>query len=171
MGVKTGSRLCRIARDGAGLPARPPEMDAMLRILGSPKKLCNGWTRREMLRAGGLGLFGLGLNPRDPRHHPFVGSVVDFLSRKAGRVKAAEVPCNIALPFPFSSQRVGEVARAGPYAAYLGSAHNPIWTSFHGTATRKIVKILQEQRLEVLEPYVGITPDSRFELATATDLP
>src|SRR5207249_743496 len=33
----------------------------MLRILGSPKKLCNGWTRREMLWAGGLGMFGLGL--------------------------------------------------------------------------------------------------------------
>ena len=25
----------------------------MLRILGSPKRLCEGWTRREMLRAGG----------------------------------------------------------------------------------------------------------------------
>ena len=34
----------------------------MLRILGSPKKLCSGWTRREMLWAGGLGLFGLGLS-------------------------------------------------------------------------------------------------------------
>ena len=34
----------------------------MLRILGSPTKLCDGWTRREMLRAGGLSLFGLGLS-------------------------------------------------------------------------------------------------------------
>src|SRR5438270_9397267 len=34
----------------------------MLRILGSRKQLCGGWTRREMLRAGGLGLFGLGLS-------------------------------------------------------------------------------------------------------------
>src|SRR6516225_6858853 len=33
----------------------------MLRILGSPKNFCDGWTRREMLWAGGLGLFGLGL--------------------------------------------------------------------------------------------------------------
>src|SRR5688572_10867604 len=33
----------------------------MLRVLGSPKKLCNGLTRREMLHAGGLGLFGLSL--------------------------------------------------------------------------------------------------------------
>src|SRR5947209_12050376 len=232
----------------------------MLRILGSPKKLCSGWTRREMLWAGGLGLFGLGLsdvlrlsalqaagteqrtaksfgrakscillylygspsqietfdmkpdappeirgefkpirsrlpgcdvcellphtarimdrvtvvrslthpypihgvayaltgttridipmelNPHDSRHQPFVGSVVDYLARQARKGKAPAVPSNIALPFPFSSQRVGEVARAGPYAAYLGSAYNPIWTEFHGKATRTIVKTLQEQR-------------------------
>src|SRR5438874_7896223 len=34
----------------------------MLRILGSPKRLCDGLTRRDMLWAGGLGLFGLGLS-------------------------------------------------------------------------------------------------------------
>ncbi len=32
----------------------------MLRILGSSRRLCDGWTRRELLRAGGLSLFGLG---------------------------------------------------------------------------------------------------------------
>src|SRR5262249_37405654 len=32
----------------------------MLRILGSPKRLCDGFTRRELLLAGGLGL-GLGM--------------------------------------------------------------------------------------------------------------
>src|SRR4051794_19661650 len=202
----------------------------MLRILGSPKQLCNTWTRREMLWAGGLGLFGLGLsdflrlqeaqassqpqqksfgrakscillylygapsqlelcdmkpdapaeirgelrpirstlpgcdacelmpnvagvldkmtvvrsmthpfplhgvayattgvpqidvpmelNPRDGRHWPFVGSVVDYLERRdqlAGRSgdrpTTGRVPTNVALPFPFSSQRVGEVPR------------------------------------------------------------
>jgi hypothetical protein len=31
----------------------------MLRVLGSAKRLCDGLTRREMLLAGGLGLFGL----------------------------------------------------------------------------------------------------------------
>src|SRR5262249_23966804 len=33
----------------------------MLRILGSPKRFCDGMTRRDMLWAGGLGMFGLGL--------------------------------------------------------------------------------------------------------------
>jgi hypothetical protein len=255
----------------------------MLRILGSPKKLCGGWTRREMLWAGGLGLFGLGLpdylrlseaqanetansppsrsgkakscillylygapsqletfdpkpdapveirgelksirsnapgmdvcellpnvarvmdratvirslthpypihgvayaltgtptielpmelNPHDGRHWPFIGSVVDYLGRKNG--KRPEVPTNLALPFPFSSQRVGEVARAGPYASFLGSAHNPIYTTFQGKASRSVLKTLQEQKIDVADPYLGITPESRFEVASATSLP
>src|SRR6185312_13533991 len=33
----------------------------MLRILGSPKNLCGGMTRRDWLRIGGLGLAGLTL--------------------------------------------------------------------------------------------------------------
>src|SRR5688572_11370546 len=33
----------------------------MLRFLGNPKRLCDGLTRRDLLHAGGLGLFGLGL--------------------------------------------------------------------------------------------------------------
>lgn len=257
----------------------------MLRVLGSSRKLCGGWTRRELLTVGGLSFFGLGLsdyfrlgslqaaghdqalarsfgkakscillflygspsqlelcdmkpdapaeirgelkpirsslpgldvcelmpnaakvmdrvtvvrsmthpypihgvayaltgaaqielnmelNPRDSRHWPFVGSVVDYLGRRdrKGR-RHSDVPDNIALPFPFSSQRVGEVARAGPYAAFLGGAHNPVWTTFQGRATRKIVKTLAAQQLDVEEPYVGITPESRFELTGATDL-
>jgi hypothetical protein len=257
----------------------------VLRILGSPKRLCEGWTRREMLRAGGLGLLGLNLpdffrlsevqanqprhaaptkhfgraksvilihlygahsqletfdpkpaapaeirgelksipsavpgldvcellpnlarvtdrvtvirsmthpyplhgvafattgvpaidvpmelNPRDPRHWPYIGSVVDFLERR-GSKRPREVPTNLFLPWPFSTRRVGEVARAGPYAAFLGSAYNPLWCEFKGEATRKVVKVLNQQQVEFAEPYMGITPDGRFELATATDLP
>src|SRR5262249_40838870 len=33
----------------------------MLRILGSQKRFCDGLSRRDMLWAGGLGMFGLGL--------------------------------------------------------------------------------------------------------------
>jgi len=112
------------------------------------------------------------LNPRDGRHWPFIGSVVDYVTRNGPRTRRRReaVPDNIALPFPFSSQRVGEVPRAGPYAAFLGNAYNPIWTEFRGQATRRIVKTLAEQRLDVLEPYVGISPESRFELVSATRL-
>ena len=252
----------------------------MLRILGSPKKLCTGWTRREMLRAGGLGMLGLGLgdylrlsaaqaaadrscgrakacillylygahsqletfdmkpdapveirgelksirstlpgcdvcellpslarvmdkvtvvrsmshphpihgvayaltgvpqidipmelNPRDGRHWPFLGSVVDYVGRNGKRGGRREVPDNIALPFPFSSRRVGEVPRAGPYAAFLGGAYNPVWTDFDGKASRTVVKTLQDQRIDCPDPYLGITPESRFRLAPETELP
>jgi hypothetical protein len=81
------------------------------------------------------------------------------------------VPDNIVLPFPFSSQRVGEVPRAGPYAAFLGSAYNPIWTEFHGQATRSVVKTLQDNKQDVWDPYLGISTAGRFELASATQLP
>jgi hypothetical protein len=256
----------------------------MLQILGSPKRLCNGLTRREMLVAGGLSLLGVGLgdyfrlaaaqaqphaprprsfgrakscillylygspsqleladpkpdapleirgelqsirsrlpgcdvcellphmaqvtdrmtvvrsmthpypihgvayattgtptidipmelNPRDGRHWPFVGSVVDYLERQGHARRAGAVPHNIALPFPFSSRRIGEVPRAGPYGAFLGNAYNPLWTEFNGEATRHIVKTLQDQHLDVAEPYVGITPASGFVLASATQMP
>ncbi len=257
----------------------------MLRVLGSPKKLCNGVTRRDMLVAGGLSVFGLGLsdyfrltqarassgerpssfarakacillylygspsqlelcdmkpdapaeirgelgsirsnlvgcdvcellphtaqimdrltvvrsmthpypihgvayattgvpaidipmelNPRDARHWPFIGSVVDYLGRQnpspspSGR---GSIPDNIALPFHMSSRRVGEVPRAGPYAAFLGNVYNPLWTEFRGQANKIFVKTLQDQTWEGPEPYVGITPESRFELAGATEL-
>jgi hypothetical protein len=109
------------------------------------------------------------LNPRDARHWPFIGSIVSYLERR----RRGEVPSNLALPFPMSSQRVGEVPRAGPYAAFLGNTYDPIWTSFDGRATRSVVKTLQDQRLEIHDPYLGITPESRFLLSptdTATDL-
>jgi hypothetical protein len=108
------------------------------------------------------------LAPRDSRHWPFVGSVVDYVLGQERQRRPGDVPHNIALPFHFSSERVGEVPRAGPYGAFLGNAYNPLWTEFRGTATRNAVKTLQDQRFDGPEPYVGISPESRFELAQST---
>ena len=110
------------------------------------------------------------LSPRDGRHFPYIGSVVDYLDRRQ-HPKPRPVPCNIALPFPFSSQRVGEVARAGPYAAFLGGAYNPIWTKFKGEANRRTTKTLAQQTIDVAEPYMGITAGSRFDLTENRNLP
>src|SRR5215470_5128 len=45
------------------------------------------------------------LNPRDGRHWPFIGSAVEYLT--AGKsARRDPVPTNVALPWPFSSQRV-----------------------------------------------------------------
>jgi hypothetical protein len=113
------------------------------------------------------------LAPHDPRHWPFFGSVVDYLEAQAvqaGRAPRREIPANVALPFPFSSQRVGEVPRAGPYAAFLGNEYDPIWTSFSGRGTRGHRKTLQQMVYEDNDPYMGTSPDAYFEIPTATSL-
>src|SRR5688572_17538224 len=58
---------------------------------------------------------GMELSPHDARHWPFIGSTVSYLEQRKNPASARKaVPDNIALPFPFSSQRTGEVQRAGP---------------------------------------------------------
>lgn len=111
------------------------------------------------------------LSPRDPLHWPFIGSVVDHVDgtradRSAGR--GAEVPRNLVLPWAFSSQRVGEVPRAGPYGGFLGQAYDPVCTEFVGKGTREATKTLLQMKWDDLEPYRGITPDSRFRLGSAS---
>ncbi len=240
----------------------------MLRILGSARRLCDGWTRREMLRAGGLSAFGLGwadllrlqqaqgsapatrpgraracillylygapsqletfdlkpdapaevrsqfrpiatsvpgvqicehlprtarlmhlttlvrslshpynihsaaytltgtpttdipmeLNPRDARHWPFFGSVLDYLqARRPGARR--DVPVNVALPWRFSS-RSEPFRRGGPFGGFLGAGFDPLWAEFEGEAPRT-------------DPYRGITARGRFQFGppgTAVDL-
>src|SRR5262245_8174080 len=118
------------------------------------------------------------LSPRDSRHWPFVGSVIDYLDaqRKAAGAGStnltsrSSLPGNIVLPFPFSSQRVGEVPRAGPYAAFLGGQYDPVFTRFIGKATRGLTKKLTDKKFEENDPYMGTTPDSYFEVPSATHL-
>jgi hypothetical protein len=115
------------------------------------------------------------LNPRDPSHWPYIGSVVDHVDttgrRRAGAGRQRpEVPRNLVLPWAFSSQRIGEVARAGPYSGFLGQAWDPTFTEFTGKATKVARKTLLDKNWEDLEPYRGITPESRFRLGAVGDL-
>ena len=111
------------------------------------------------------------LSPRDSRHWPFFGSVVDYCqSHETARGDTAEVPANMALPFPMSSRRIGEVPRAGPYAAFLGSAYHPVWTEFVGQATKGRTKTLAEKTFDGHDPYMGISPDSYFTVPAVTGL-
>jgi hypothetical protein len=113
------------------------------------------------------------LSPRDPNHWPFIGSVVDYIDGRSGRSHAGisgTLPRNLVLPWAFSSRRVGEVARAGPYAAFLGRAYDPICSEFVGAGTKTARKTLLEQTWDDLEPYRGITPGSRFQLGSVTTL-
>ena len=113
------------------------------------------------------------LNPRDPRSWPFFGSVVDYvesLRERSGQTPRRTVPANIALPFKFSSRRVGEVPRAGPYATFLGAEFDPVWTDYVGTATKGLAKTLANQRFDDNDPYIGLSPDSHFFVPAATNL-
>lgn len=109
------------------------------------------------------------LSPHDPRHWPYFGSVVEYVEDKK-RAHQPAVPSNMALPFKFSTKRVGEVHRAGPYAAFLGSQYDPLWADFIGTATKGITKTLRDMTYTQNDPYIGIADDSYFVVPSASSL-
>ncbi len=111
------------------------------------------------------------LAPRDPRHWPFIGSVVDHVDERRAPGAVPDVPRNLFLPWPMSTQRIGEVARAGPYGGFLGASYDPVWTEFVGKGSVTARKTLAEKTWEDVEPYRGVTPESRFRLSTVTNLP
>ncbi|MFN0197465.1 MAG: DUF1501 domain-containing protein [Planctomycetaceae bacterium] len=114
---------------------------------------------------------GMELRPDDVNHHPYFGSVVEFVDRQQRKGAMGDFPQNVALPFSFSSQRVGEVFRAGPYAAFLGKPYNPIWTEFVGKSSRSVMKKLGEKQLDCHDPYVGCIPDSHFQMSSTDSQP
>jgi hypothetical protein len=253
----------------------------MLRLLGSPRTLCDGVTRREFLHVGGLGAFGLGLadllrlerarattstaiprgtakacillfpygsppqhetfdpkqdapaeiqgemkamatsvpglrigdhlpriarvmdrvtvvrsmthpypehgvayavsgiptytpeletRPRDPRHWPFIGSVVDYLDEKRTREATPKVLRNVGLPWLLNSKTDLDVS-AGPYAAFLGRGHDPVWADFDGKGLRIAPHYTDGQKRDFLDPFAATTAVGRFHLSTAARLP
>ncbi len=110
------------------------------------------------------------LSPRDPNHWPFLGSIVDYMDeRSAPPGELPPLPRNMLLPWAFSSHRVGEVARAGPYGGFLGPSYDPVSTEFVGEGTVKALKTLQDKTWEDVEPYRGITPKSHLQLPGVSD--
>jgi len=112
------------------------------------------------------------LNPHDPRHHPYFGSVVEYFDRQQRGGVSGTVQ-NVGMPFPFSSQRSDQPLRAGPYAAFLGTSYNPIWTQFEGKGTKVITKSRAGGKFSFSgpEPYLGCTRSSHFRLAATKPLP
>lgn len=115
------------------------------------------------------------LAPHDARHWPYFGSVVEYVeSRRAANAatsgRGPTVPNNIALPFRFSTQRIGEVFRAGPYAAFLGSQFDPLWADFRGQANKGITKTLRDMTYTDPDPYVGVEDGSYFVVPNTSQL-
>jgi hypothetical protein len=111
------------------------------------------------------------LSPNDGRHWPYFASVVDYVeSKRRGDAPPPAVPQNMYLPFPFSSRRVGEVPRAGPFAAFLGAEYNPVSTDMVGTPTKTHIKTLRDMTFTENDPYIGCSDDTHFVVPSATSL-
>jgi len=108
--------------------------------------------------------------PRDPQHWPFIGSVVDYLDEKRTGNATPELPRNVGLPWLLNSKTDLDVS-AGPYAAFLGQGHDPVWVDFDGAGTKIAPKYTDGQAKEFHDPFGGTTPSGRFFLPSAGRLP
>jgi hypothetical protein len=88
------------------------------------------------------------LNPRDSRHWPCFGSVMDWL--RSRQAEKPQLPTQVVLPWKFST-RSEPFRRGGPYGGFLGSAYDPAWAEFVGDAPKG-------------DPYREITPQGRFQI-------
>ena len=106
--------------------------------------------------------------PNDPKHWPYVGSVVDFVLQQRDPRVVPEIPRNMALPWQMNSHGgpKASAVQAGPYAAFLGTAYNPVLTEFEGEASRTIDKVSPNggPTYRVADPYAGVKPDCSFRL-------
>src|SRR5579885_2281053 len=98
--------------------------------------------------------------PRDARQWPFIGSVVDYLEHRKAPGVLPPVPRNMGLPWLLNVRTDLDV-RAGPYAAFLGQAHDPVWTDFDGPGTRLAPRYSEGQARSFLDPFAGVTPQGR----------
>lgn len=101
-------------------------------------------------------------DPNDRSLWPFLGSVVDYLAQRAGEPALPPVPRNIALPFRLYS-KVNFRLLGGPYAGFLGSRYDPVWTEFSKKGTKPVPN--EMGRPDLYDPYAGIRPTDAFELA------
>jgi hypothetical protein len=107
---------------------------------------------------------------RDPQHWPFIGSIVDYLEEKRTGNSAPSLPRNVGLPWLLNSKTDLDVS-AGPYAAFLGQSHDPVWVDFDGKGTRIAPKYTEGQSKEFHDPFATTVPDGRFFLPSAGRLP
>jgi hypothetical protein len=108
--------------------------------------------------------------PRDPQHWPFIGSVVDYLEERRTKTAIPPVPRNVGLPWLLNSKTDMDVS-AGPYAAFLGQAYDPVWTDFDGKGLHIVPRYTDGQTKDFHDPFGGTTAEGRFALSTAGQLP
>ena len=114
------------------------------------------------------------LNPRDANHWPFIGSVVDYVDgrRAAGACRA--IVAGAAQPrSPLGVQQPAcrRSGPRGPVRRFPGAGVRPdLAPSSSARGPRRPRKTLAGQVWEDVEPYRGITPESRFQLGAVSHL-
>lgn len=107
--------------------------------------------------------------PRHAQAWPFVGSVVDYCeAQNIG--PSPEIPSNIGLPWK-SGSKCDRGPLGGPYAAFLGSKYDPLWTDFVGQGTRVVPKLSGGQTKQVYDPWGGCEKTGKFQLSSACEIP
>ena len=108
--------------------------------------------------------------PRDGRHWPYIGSVVEYLASRTRLGEGRhEMPDNIALPWMLNS-KTDTLVNAGPFAAFLGQAYDPLWTDFTGPGTRTVPRYTDGQTRDFHDPFGGTLSSGRFILSTESRL-
>src|SRR5262249_25516940 len=108
--------------------------------------------------------------PRDSRHWPFIGSIVDYLAEKESNGVIPPVPRNIGLPWLLNSKTDLRVD-AGPYAAVLGQGYDPVWTDFDGPGLKIAPHYTAGQAKSYHDPFALTNYGGKFKLSTLGELP
>ena len=113
--------------------------------------------------------------PRDVRHWPYIGSVVDYVRSQTDTVTNGggsinDIPRHMGLPWMLNS-KTDLLVNAGPFSGFLSSSHDPVWTDFSGDGTRKVPKYTDDQKQEFLDPFGGVAASGKFMLSENAKLP
>jgi hypothetical protein len=103
-------------------------------------------------------------DPSDRNLWPFIGSVVDYVDEQRSPGIAPVIPRNIGLPFRLYA-RANFRLLGGPYAGFLGSRYDPVWTDFTARGTKAVPN--PTAKPDVFDPFGGIRPTDAFDLAGA----
>ena len=160
-------------RIGEGIPDLAPLMDRLCVV----RSMTHPYPEHGVAYAvSGIPIYtpDLETRPRDPRHWPFIGSVVDYLEEKRSGGVLPAVPRNIGLPWLLNSKTDLNV-NAGPYAAFLGQGYDPVWTDYDGPGTKIAPHYTDSQTKDYHDPFAETPLTGRFNVSTlanqSADLP
>ncbi|MBX7169056.1 MAG: DUF1501 domain-containing protein [Pirellulales bacterium] len=103
-------------------------------------------------------------NGSDPRHYPYIGSVLEYLWKQRGiSMLETGVPVNMVLPWALN-------AKTGPgrwqhHAGWLGRSYSPVIPIFRGEGSLEVGSPSIQGSTPILtrfDPWDGITPESTF---------